>query len=1051
MSHRFFLFISAVMGSIALANDTLAVNNFNGNAPFGTAGQPPMTTNWLTASLWGAGHVPNGTDGDINLTNQFLQVTTITNCFMSDNGSMNFLRVISGNAALASSNVTVITSSNIFCRFGFAVGSNSTIVLANTSTLGNNENSSFNTGRATSGLGTLVISNGASVFLNFNAAIRNDGTILFIANPGQNSQINYGQNNGATFTNNTTGAIVKLNGTGTSSFIGEFGGANKSLLNQGTITIGAGPFRMDPRDAFNNGGFRNTGFVQVDTGAVFEVRRTTNAWVASNVAPTNSGTVYLNGGEWRTIDSDGGPGNAAQSNSTRVVVNAGSGGVIRGNGLLDLKIRNETGGVIEARDGTLSVVDCFQNNGTWVSTNFGGNASTLNFTNGSFDIGGATLLNSNGTLRLTSGANLTLSTSYRQNWGTIDFAGVGNVWLANSATAGALTNELIIRKSAPGIAAIIAGHGTGQNNYGVYNRGTLDITGGGRFSINTSNAFSQAFQNLAGGTVVVGNDSTVRVVRTSAAWGATTSPTNSGTISLNNGVLETADDTGVNSARAFVNAGTMNGNGTINASVTNVSGGVMSPGFSIGTNTVAGNLAFGSNSTLVVELGSLAGETDLLTVGGTATFDPNSILAISGGVAGNVYTAMTFSARSGFFGALPPGYLVTYDATTMWIELAAATQTITATATGNGTIAPSGSVVVTNGNDQAFTITPDSCNHIVDVLVDAVSVGPVSSYTFTNVTADHTIDASFAVDTYTITAGASGAGSISPSGAVSVNCGDDQLFDMFPAPGYHVADVLVDAVSVGPVSSYLFSGVAASHTISVAFAIDTYDITATAGSGGTITPNGVVSVNHTNDQAFTITPDACYQIADVLVDAVSVGPVSSYTFTNVTAAHTISASFTNLTYAITASAGANGSISPVGVVTVDCGTNQTFLITEDPGYPLVDVLVDAVSVGPVSSYTFSNITANHTIDATFATNLFRIVAVTRSGPDLELKWNVAGGHDYIVESTTGAAGSFSNNFTGLSGSITIPGIGESTTNYFDLGAVTNTPTRYYRIRLLPLP
>ena len=55
-------------------------------------------------------------------------------------------------------------------------------------------------------------------------------------------------------------------------------------------------------------------------------------------------------------------------------------------------------------------------------------------------------------------------------------------------------------------------------------------------------------------------------------------------------------------------------------------------------------------------------------------------------------------------------------------------------------------------------------------------------------------------------------------------------------------------------------------------------------------------------------------MADVLVDGVSVGAVTSYTFTNVTANHTIAASFAINTYTITATAGANGTIEPAGAV-----------------------------------------------------------------------------------------------------------------------------------------
>src|SRR5207249_10532987 len=117
---------------------------------------------------------------------------------------------------------------------------------------------------------------------------------------------------------------------------------------------------------------------------------------------------------------------------------------------------------------------------------------------------------------------------------------------------------------------------------------------------------------------------------------------------------------------------------------------------------------------------------------------------------------------------------------------------------------------------------------------------------------------------------------------------------------------------------------------------------------------------------FRISPDGCHAIADVLVDGVSVGAVSSYTFTNVSANHTIAASFTLKTYTVVASAGPNGSISPNGSVSVNCGASQTFTIAGDVCYSVADVLVDGVSVGAVSSYTFTNVTANHTIAASFA-------------------------------------------------------------------------------------
>ncbi|MCX6801141.1 MAG: HYR domain-containing protein [Candidatus Diapherotrites archaeon] len=69
--------------------------------------------------------------------------------------------------------------------------------------------------------------------------------------------------------------------------------------------------------------------------------------------------------------------------------------------------------------------------------------------------------------------------------------------------------------------------------------------------------------------------------------------------------------------------------------------------------------------------------------------------------------------------------------------------TITASADAGGTISPSGAVSVADGTSKTFTITPTSGNVVSDVLVDSASQGRSNSYTFTNVTTDHTIAASF--------------------------------------------------------------------------------------------------------------------------------------------------------------------------------------------------------------------------------------------------------------------------------------------------------------------
>ena len=306
--------------------------------------------------------------------------------------------------------------------------------------------------------------------------------------------------------------------------------------------------------------------------------------------------------------------------------------------------------------------------------------------------------------------------------------------------------------------------------------------------------------------------------------------------------------------------------------------------------------------------------------------------------------------------------------------------TVTATAGAGGSISPSGAQTVDSGSNVSFSITPAAGFHVADVLVDGGSVGALINYTFVNVTADHTIAASFEADpvtTYTVTASAGANGSITPSGAQTVLSGaSSPLFVVTPSAGYHIADVLVDGLSVGAVSSFQFTNVTANHTIAASFALDTFTITASAGAGGAIAPSGAQTVDIGSNATFTVTPAAGFHIADVAVDGVSAGAVGTYTFTGVTANHTIAATFAIDTFTITASAGANGAISPSGVRTVDSGDNAAFSMTANSGYHVADVLVDGVSVGALTNYTFTNVTADHTIAASFEADVVPTYTVT---------------------------------------------------------------------------
>lgn len=75
--------------------------------------------------------------------------------------------------------------------------------------------------------------------------------------------------------------------------------------------------------------------------------------------------------------------------------------------------------------------------------------------------------------------------------------------------------------------------------------------------------------------------------------------------------------------------------------------------------------------------------------------------------------------------------------------------------------------------------------------------------------------------------------------------------------------------------------------------------------------------------------------------------------------------YVNIPFRITATAGTGGTISPSGHSLVNVGSSQPYSISADGGYRILDVKIDGQSHGPASTYTFSNVSADHTIQATF--------------------------------------------------------------------------------------
>ena len=695
--------------------------------------------------------------------------------------------------------------------------------------------------------------------------------------------------------------------------------------------------------------------------------------VAGNFTESG-GTVRLAGGSARTVTAGG---DFTMSGGTLEMANGTAIGTLNASGNF-----SHTGGTIQ-ESGTANGAIVFNGSGTQTYTSGGTVLNTINFT-------------------VNSGATLQMGTSVITGGGAFTLSAGGTL---NIGSAAGITSS--------GASGNIQVTGTRSYNTGAnyaYNGSAVQSTGNGLPA--TVNNFTI---NNAGGSVSLTNAVTVN-----------------GTLTFTNGAIVTG-----------ANTLSISSSGTVSRTSGHVVGNFQKY-VPTGATTRSFEIGDASNYTpITVSFASVATAGNLLA-NTTSAEHPNiatSVIDASKSVnrywtmtsSGTVFT--TYDATFNFVasdvdgGANTSNFIVgkynapNWSRPTLGTRTATSTQatgltsfsdiaigeiksyTITASAGANGSISPSGAVTANYGSDQTFTVTPNTGYHVDSLIVDGTDQGALASYTFTNVTANHTIRAVFAIDQFTITASAGPNGLISPSGAVTANYGSDHTFTITPTTGYHVDSLIVDGVDQGALASHTFTNVTANHTIHAVFAIDQFTITASAGSNGSISPSGSVTANYGSDHTFTVTPSTGYHVDSLIVDGTDQGQLTSHTFTSVTANHVIRAVFAIDQFTITASAGANGSISPSGSVTANYGSDQTFTVTPNIGYHVDSLIVDGTDQGALASYTFTNVTANHTIRAVFAIDQFTITASAGSNgsisPSGSVTANYGSDHSFTITPNTG--------------------------------------------------
>jgi hypothetical protein len=170
------------------------------------------------------------------------------------------------------------------------------------------------------------------------------------------------------------------------------------------------------------------------------------------------------------------------------------------------------------------------------------------------------------------------------------------------------------------------------------------------------------------------------------------------------------------------------------------------------------------------------------------------------------------------------------------------TYTVTSSVSaGSGAITPA-SARIPSGSPAAFTIYPGTGYYLVTLTDNGANVTSSvvgGTYTIASVLAPHTVVATFAIDTYTITAVGSGNGSITDSSG-SVSYGGSVTFTITPAVGYALSGLTDNGVAVSPTQgpsgtfTYTITDVTTNHTVDATFALATAAPVPAMGSWGFI-------------------------------------------------------------------------------------------------------------------------------------------------------------------------------------------------------------------------
>jgi Divergent InlB B-repeat domain/Kelch motif/Galactose oxidase, central domain len=353
---------------------------------------------------------------------------------------------------------------------------------------------------------------------------------------------------------------------------------------------------------------------------------------------------------------------------------------------------------------------------------------------------------------------------------------------------------------------------------------------------------------------------------------------------------------------------------------------------------------------------------------GNGSISPNTAQVVRDGTT----TVFILSANAHYYpdgatgtcGGILLGYTFTTNPIigdcTVIANFAINTYTLAYTAGANGAISGTSPQTVNYGTSgTAVTAVPNPGYHFVQ-WSDNSTTNP---RTDTNVTANISVTATFAINTYTLTYTAGSNGTISGTSLQTVDYGaSGTTVTAVPDTNYHFVQ-WSDSSTTNPRTDM---NVSANISVTATFAINTYTLTYTAGSNGSIsgTPSQTVDYG-ASGTTVTAVPDTGYQFAQWSDGLLT----RSRTDTNVTANISVTATFAINAYTLTYTAGSNGTIIGTSSQTVNYGANGTAVAAApNTGYHF-EQWSDGSTANP---RTDSNVSANISVTASFAINTYTL-------------------------------------------------------------------------------